>query len=66
MAESWDRERCRLLKSLGAKDKTVATALSRRPQLLSAEQGTALDRYRLFCDVLKGFGLPKAAAREAR
>ncbi len=64
MAESRGRGCRRLLKSLGAKDKTVATALSRRPQLLTAEQGTALERYRLFCDVLKGFGLPKAAARE--
>ena len=54
----------RLLKSFGAKDKAVVTALQRRPELLSELKGTALERYRLFCGVLKGFGLSRAVARE--
>ena len=55
---------CRLLRSFGAKDSAVATALQRRPELLTEERGTALERYRAFCDVLKGFGLRRAVARE--
>ena len=42
----------------------MVTALQRRPELLTEQSGTALKRYRLFCDVLKGFGMRRAAARE--
>lgn len=54
----------RLLKSFGAKDEAVVTALQRRPELLTEQGGTALERYRLFCDVLKGFGMRRAVARQ--
>jgi len=42
----------------------VVTALQRRPELLTEQGGTALERYRLFCDVLKAFGMRRAVARE--
>lgn len=53
---------CRLLKALGAKDKTVVTAFIRRPQLLTAEGGTALECYHRFCRVLGGFGIKRSSA----
>ena len=52
----------RLLKALGAKDKTVVTAFIRRPQLLTAEGGTALECYQRFCSVLSGFGIKQSVA----
>ena len=36
----------------------------RRTELLTGGQATAQERFRLFSDILQGFGLPKAAARE--
>ena len=42
----------------------MVTALQRRPELLTEQSGTALERYRLFCDVLKEFGMGRAVARQ--